>query len=436
VQLNSSGNKRHVISAVGNISDTLHDFAITRRDTAIISAHCKCRAKLSSIGGPAEGWILDGVFQDIDITTGKLIFEWWAADHIPIANTLKTFENGRGGEGHPFNYFHINSVDQGLLGDYLVSAGNLRSVICIDGFTGRIRWNLGERANGFRDIAERPTVEFSWPHNARWIAHETLTVMDCGENMPHSLSKGNRSMTIDVSSHTKQAAVHQVYNKTIGLQKHPEGDLWTSRNTGAIFIGWGRDAGFSEFTANGETLCNVYFNEEHAHFSKQLVSSIIFKHSWIGKPLSKPIAKASGRTLYVHWNGATEVTEWQLQVETHAAKHDAPQYLEIGSYMKTGYETMLKLPRLEGSNHAFRIAALDREGNVLGYTENLKWQQAWTGSDLSHSQFQILAGVCLFGGLLTVLSTLHIRLKNRDKGMPLLPSYENIDWKTNKKRHL
>lgn len=415
MQLDSSYNKRHVISPVGNISDCLHDFTVTSRDSALISAHYKRRANLSSIGGPADAWIRDGMFQEIDIVTGELLYEWRAAEHVPIANTLEII--GKGTENNPFDYFHINSVHQGPSGDYVVSAGNMRSVLCIDGSTGRIRWSLGGRANSFRDLGEGSTVKFSWPHDARWVGNDTLTVMDSGKrSLFRSSAIENRGMSIYVDSHTRQASVQQVYINPMGLAKQSEGDLRLSQNTGNVFVNWGKDTGFSKFSATGDALCSFYFSETRSRFVERLGLSGVSKHPWIGKPMSKPIAKVLGRRLRVHWNGATEVTEWQLQVKTHSPTNtDILLYHDIGRYKKTGYETSLKIPRLKGSHQTFRVAALDFESEILGYTDDVKWEQAWTGSDLSQSQFRILAGVCMVGGLLTVFSTIHIRLKHQDK---------------------
>lgn len=33
------------------------------------------------------GWILDSVFQEIDLESGKVLFEWRARDHVPLPET-------------------------------------------------------------------------------------------------------------------------------------------------------------------------------------------------------------------------------------------------------------------------------------------------------------------------------------------------------------
>lgn len=406
----------------------MHDFTVTYRDTALISAHYKRRADLSSMGGPTDGWILDAMFQEIDIVTGNLLYEWRASEHMPVTTTMRNLEDGEGVEARPFDYFRINSVNQKPSGDFLISAGHLHAVICIDGSTGQVKWSLGGRDNSFRDVSERPDVELSWPQNALSMGSETLIVMDGGEKETHSSTPNNRGLEIHVNAQTGRAAVRQIYSGPEDPHHYFSGDLWISRDTKSFFVTWGGGTGFIEYSADGELLCNNRLpdNVRTPAHSKSSVPSPIFKSTWTGRPSVMPVARRSGHGLLVHWNGATEVTEWQLQVRTtHAiSEPGTPHYQHVGRYIKTGFETLLDIPPFQGNSHHFRVAALDRQGLVIGYTRDVEWQQAWTGSELSQSQLIILAGVCLFGGLLTIVSTLHICSKNQDREVSLLPSYE------------
>lgn len=407
------------------IIDSLHDFTVTRRGTALIAAHYKRRADLSAIGGPVDGWILDGIFQEIDIVTGNLLYEWRAAEHVPIADTFKVFDNGEGTVDHPFDYFHISGIDQSRSGDYLVSAGHLRAVMSIDASTGQVQWNLGGRANNFRDFGDRPVVDFVWPRNARWAENGTLTVMD-----RESSGIRNRGMTIQINPHTKKADLQQTYNGPTEPKEFSDGDMQISPDTGNVLISWGGGRRLSEFTAGGKLLCGNYALGPLSCFGflRPFAPSHVTKHTWTGKPLTRPMVKISGHRLHVHWNGATEVAGWQLDLKEQrsSSEADASSYHEIGRFKKTGFETLLRVPSLKGKSHYFlRVAALDRQGQILGYTDEVAWQQAWTGSELSQSQFRILAGVCAFGGLLALLSTLHIRYKSRERTVLLLPLHKS-----------
>jgi Arylsulfotransferase (ASST) len=53
----------------------------------------------------------------------EVAFSWNASDHIALNETYNTIAEV-GTEAAPFDYFHINSVEKDLEGDYLVSVFN------------------------------------------------------------------------------------------------------------------------------------------------------------------------------------------------------------------------------------------------------------------------------------------------------------------------
>ena len=101
------------------------------------------------------GWIVDGVFQEVDVETGELLFEWRSLDHIPpsasytMAGTTDTSGNGLA-EDTPWDYFHINSVDKDADGNYLISARDACAIHKINGTDGEIIWV------SFRSLATVP----------------------------------------------------------------------------------------------------------------------------------------------------------------------------------------------------------------------------------------------------------------------------------------
>src|SRR2546427_7110633 len=56
----------------GLIGD-VHEFLITPRDTALITIYNRKPVDLTSIGGPKGGRIWDGVVQELDIATGRVL---------------------------------------------------------------------------------------------------------------------------------------------------------------------------------------------------------------------------------------------------------------------------------------------------------------------------------------------------------------------------
>jgi hypothetical protein len=64
------------LNAGNGLQVDLHEFVITPQDTALITANRPVATDLSAIGGPRKGVALSGVVQEIDIPTGKVLFEW------------------------------------------------------------------------------------------------------------------------------------------------------------------------------------------------------------------------------------------------------------------------------------------------------------------------------------------------------------------------
>ena len=72
------------VNAGNGLSADGHEFLITPWNTALILAYTAATANLSSIGGPADQTVIDGVVQEINIATGKVLFQWNSADHVPL----------------------------------------------------------------------------------------------------------------------------------------------------------------------------------------------------------------------------------------------------------------------------------------------------------------------------------------------------------------
>jgi hypothetical protein len=64
-----------------------------------------------------------------------------------------------------------------------------------------------------------------------------------------------------------------------------------------------------------------------------------YRFSWVGRPHSKPTIAVEGDTLYVSWNGATEVRSWQL-----LGGPEKKRLRPLLAVPKTGFEAAIPLP--------------------------------------------------------------------------------------------
>jgi Arylsulfotransferase (ASST) len=109
-----------VRAADGHMTN-LHEFLITPWNTALILAGTTTAANLSSIGGPSDQLVVDGIVQEIGIKTGQVLFQWDSADHVPYRDS----EMPRPAAANmPWDWFHINAVHLDTDGNLLIDARN------------------------------------------------------------------------------------------------------------------------------------------------------------------------------------------------------------------------------------------------------------------------------------------------------------------------
>jgi hypothetical protein len=131
---------------------------------------------------------------------------------------------------------------------------------------------------------------------------------------------------------------------------------------GNVFMGWGSEPYFSEFSHDGKLLFD-------ASFPSELESYRAFRFPWKGQPQDAPAVVAESGpehrvTLYVSLNGATEVHAWEVLAGS------GPDELEpVGSAPRKGFETALTL---QTDELYVAVKAKDSSGQVLGTSKTLK----------------------------------------------------------------
>ena len=65
-----------------------HEFHIVSDNTAVIQIYQPVPRDLTPWGAETEQqWIVNAIFQELDITTGELLFQWANLDHVTPAGT-------------------------------------------------------------------------------------------------------------------------------------------------------------------------------------------------------------------------------------------------------------------------------------------------------------------------------------------------------------
>ncbi|KAL1306248.1 hypothetical protein AAFC00_004338 [Neodothiora populina] len=315
------------------------------------------------------GWIVEGVFQEIEIDTGRVVFEWRSADHLDpsLGYTMPATTDTSGDgltENTPWDYFHINSIDKNEEGDYLISARHMAAIYKLSGKDGSVLWELG----GANPTFEQTNFNFSSQHHARWLnengTHTTLTFYDNASNGVNITDKYSRGYFITIDHVARTATAFKAYDAPEpegGLLSGSQGNIQLLPN-GNVHIGWGEHAHYSEHTADGSAV--MYAKVAHRASNVMIYRS--YKFPWIGQPLTKPALwtysrtgdDASGMVFYVSWNGATEVDSWNF----YASGNAAGPFSLVGNAKKDGFETVARYMNVTGWAFA---EALDVEGVAL-----------------------------------------------------------------------
>jgi hypothetical protein len=339
------------VKAARGYKADLHEFLLTSRGTALISIYSEIRTDLSSVGGPADGRLVEGVVQELELPSGRVLFEWRSSTHVPVDESFLTDVTPAGN----VDYFHLNSIAVDLDGNLLVSARNTSAVYKVERKTGRILWRLGGKKS---DFAVDPAAAFSFQHDVRRHADGTLTIFDNAASAPPTGSTGeasSRPIRVSLDMNAMTASLVDVLEPPSPRLAFAMGDLQQLPDGGA-FVGWGTAGPFTEFTSSGE----IRFD---AGFADGSVTYRAYRFPWAGRPSGRPavaVRPASGGKMTVHasWNGATEVTHWQVRGGPAAGRLKL-----LGTARRRGFETVIPIRRRNGY---VSVAAVDASGRVLG----------------------------------------------------------------------
>ena len=107
----------------------IHDFQITPRNTALVPVYHQVKLDLTQYGGPKQGRIFDGIVQEIDIPTGRVLFEWHSYPEVGLDESYAPPPDAKkGAKAAPWDYFHLNSIDVADDGNYILSARNSQAM--------------------------------------------------------------------------------------------------------------------------------------------------------------------------------------------------------------------------------------------------------------------------------------------------------------------
>ncbi|QIN85366.1 ArsR family transcriptional regulator (plasmid) [Rubrobacter tropicus] len=329
-----------------------HEFLITARDTALLVIYGPARRDLSAVGGAPDGAVLEGVIQEIDVASGEVLFEWHSLEHVDVS---ESYRRPRPDQREAFDYFHINSVDVDKDENLIVSARRTSAVYKIDRRSGEVIWRLGGKRSDF-EMGEG--ARFAFQHDARRHPDGTITLFD---NRGEDMREPSRAVALTLDEGAMKATLAREYVHPDRFFAIFQGNVQALPG-GNVFVGWGSAPYLSEFSREGKLLFD-------ARFPSEAESYRAFRFPWKGLPKDRPAVAAGPRsedrtTLYVSWNGATEVAAWEVLAGP------APDRLEpLGSAPRRGFETAITFTTPEPY---VAVSAKDRSGLTLATSEAVR----------------------------------------------------------------
>ncbi len=352
VILDTSYREIAIVNGDSPIGVDLHDFTLTPEGTALITAYAQKTVDLRRFGGVKDDVVFDSMVQEVDVASGRVLFEWKSLDHIALDETYIPYRKGM-----PFDFFHVNSVSLDDDNNLLASARNTWALYKINRTSGEIVWRLGGKRS---DFAMGPGAHFYWQHHATRLAGTQISLFDDGAT-PREEAE-SRALILDVDEQNRTVDLVKSYTHPARLLAPYEGSAQVLSN-GHMFVGWGAEPYFSEFSADGQMVLDGRFPTNDQSYRA-------FRMPWSALPTSSPdIAvladSVGGDTVYASWNGATGIRFWQV-----LAGPGASRMRPISVVPKSHFETAITVHTEE---RYVAVAALDEFRAELGRSRSVRF---------------------------------------------------------------
>ncbi|HZL54576.1 MAG TPA: arylsulfotransferase family protein [Solirubrobacteraceae bacterium] len=319
----------------------LHEFLVTDRGTALLTSYAIVDADLRSVGGPRRGTIQNAMFQEVELGSGRVLFEWQSLDHIPIAESYWPV-----GSGADWDYVHLNSIAVDSDHNLLVSSRNTHTIYKIDRRSGEVIWRLGGKHS---DFAIASDATFAWQHDARRQPDGTISIFDNG------YGGASRALLLSVDEAGRRVSRRRSFTRPAPTFANSQGNV-QMLPSGNVFVGWGAQPYVSEFAPSGELIFD-------AQLGSRYISYRAYRAAWVSLGAGAPAVAAqrsAGRTsVYVSWNGDTRVSQWTVL----AGEGSSTGLRALRPVARRGFETVIEVPaavthvRVRGSDAAGRTLA-------------------------------------------------------------------------------
>jgi hypothetical protein len=323
----------------------LHELQLLANGNGLMLAYVPVPMDLSPYGGPVDGTVIEIVIQELD-SAKNVVFEWHSLDHIPLTDSFVSLSDS------PVDYLHSNAIEVDTDGNLLVSNRNTSDIIKIDRSTGEIIWRLGGKKSQFTHTNDEG---FSYQHDIRRLASGNISLFDNGNLKPTPYSRAVE-YAIDETNKTitrtwQYPLAQDLFAPFMGNAQRLGG--------GNTMISWGPLAQLKEVKPDGSTALEMSFEG---------LTYRAFRFEWDAKPAELPVVAivptdALSVTLYMSWNGATQITEYEIY---SGATVDS--LVKIAATSRSGFETAATLTDLEPDTCVFKVLPVHAQGDPMPFS--------------------------------------------------------------------
>ena len=249
------------VNAGNGLSADGHEFLITPWNTALILSYTTATANLTSIGGPADQTVINGVVQEIDISDRQGAVPVEQRGPRPLqperAAAAGLAEHAVGLVPHqrrPPRHRRQPADRRPRHLDHL--QGQPRSPATSSGSSAARTPASSSQAGPGQTLDDAGEI-FAWQHDPEALGDDRYTFFD-NESAGTPEFAVSRAVTVKLDPRDRVATLIASDDQPEGLVRRSQGNAQTTGD-GGLFVGWGALPYFSEFDPSGQLLFNAQF---------------------------------------------------------------------------------------------------------------------------------------------------------------------------------
>ena len=202
--------------------------------------------------GSRHGDYVYGVVQEVDVATGRVLFEWRTDEHVGFVDSYHAAPDD---PTVPWDYFHVNSIAVDPAdGHLLISGRNMWAFYKVHRRTGEVIWTLGGKRSDF-EIGRG--AHFAFQHHVRPHPGGRITIFD-NEAGPPKEAEQSRGLVLAVDERAFTAKFVRDFKHRPPVSRRRSAASRISATTAAWARSWaGATRAISPTTTRPERCCST-----------------------------------------------------------------------------------------------------------------------------------------------------------------------------------